>query len=120
VPTGSTWLWGIDAHSKRVLGWVFSPSLETGFVIVSLLMTIRRRDGRCAPGLVLHSDRSGQYDSESFRTQLAAHHLTASMSRRRNCYDHARAEAFFSSLKIALVYHHDFQDHDHARRVVVD
>jgi putative transposase len=123
LPTRAGWLYlavVIDAHSKRVLGWAFSPSLETGFVIVALLMAIRRRGGRCAPGLLLHSDRGVQYASERFRAQLAAHRITASMSRRGNCYDNARAEAFFSTLKIELVYRHDFQDHNHARRVVFE
>ena len=110
----------IDAHSKRVLGWAFSPLLETGFVITALLMAIQRRGGRCAPGLLLHSDRGVQYASERFRAQLADHCITASMSRRGNCYDNARAEAFFSTLKIELVYRHDFQDHDHARQVVFE
>jgi putative transposase len=123
LPTRAGWLYlavVIDAHSKRVLGWAFSPSLETGFVILALLMAIRNRGGRCAPGLLLHSDRGVQYSSERFRAQLAAHHITASMSRRGNCYDNARAEAFFSTLKIELVYRHDFQDHNHARRVVFE
>ena len=123
LPTRAGWLYlavVIDAHSKRVLGWAFSPSLETGFVIVALLMAIRRRGGRCAPGLLLHSDRGDQYASERFRAQLAAHRITASMSRRGNCYDNARAEAFFSTLKIELVYRHDFHDHDHARQVVFE
>ena len=123
LPTRAGWLYlavVIDAHSKRVLGWAFSPSLETGFVIVALLMAIRRRGGRCAPGLLLHSDRGVQYASERFRAQLAAHRITASMSRRGNCYDNARAEAFFSTLKIELVYRHDFHDHDHARQVVFE
>jgi putative transposase len=122
-PTRAGWLYlavVIDAHSKRVLGRAFSPSLETGFVIAALLMAIRRRGGRCAPGLLLHSDRGVQYASERFRAQLAAHRITASMSRRGNCYDNARAEAFFSTLKIELVYRHDLLDHDHARRIVFE
>lgn len=123
LPTRAGWLYlavVIDAHSKRVLGWAFSPSLETGFVILALFMAIRNRGGRCAAGLLLHSDRGVQYSSERFRAQLAAHRITASMSRRGNCYDNARAEAFFSTLKIELVYRHDFLDHDHARRVVFE
>jgi transposase InsO family protein len=121
LPTRAGWLYlavVIDAHSKRVLGWAFSPSFETGFVIVALLMAIRRRGGRCAPGLLPHSDRGVQYASERFRAQLAAHRITASMSRRGNCYDNSRAEAFFPTLNIELVYRHHFQDHDHARQVV--
>lgn len=123
LPTRAGWLYlavVIDARSKRVLGWAFSPSLETGFVILALLMAIRNRGGPCAPGLLLHSDRGVQYASERFRAQLAARGITASMSRRGNCHDNARAEAFFSTLKIELVYRHEFQDHDHARRVVFE
>ena len=72
----------IDAYSKRVIGWAFSASLATDFVITALLMAVQRRGGRCAPGLLLHSDRGVQYASERFRAQLAAHGITASMSRR--------------------------------------
>lgn len=123
LPTRAGWLYlavVIDAYSKRVLGWAFSASLETDFVIAALLMAIARRGGRCAPGLLLHSDRGVQYTSERFRSQLAAHRITASMSRRGNCYDNARAEAFFSTLKLELVYRLDFLDHDHARRLVFE
>ena len=123
LPTRAGWLYlavVIDAWSKRVLGWAFSASLETRFVVQALQMAIGRRGGRCAPGLLLHSDRGVQYASERFRAELAAHGITASMSRRGNCYDNARAEAFFSTLKIELVYRRDFIDHDHARQEVFE
>jgi hypothetical protein len=42
------------------------------------------------------------------------------MSHRGNWSENARAESFGSALKIELVYRHDFQDHDHARRVVFE
>lgn len=122
LPTQADWFYltvVIDARSKRVLGWAFSPSLETGSVIAALLMAIKRRGGHCALGLFLHSDRGVQYSSERFREQLAAHGITASMSRRGNCYDNARAEAFFT-LKIDLFYRHDFQDDYEARQVVIE
>ena len=79
-------------------------------------MAIQRRGGRCAPGLLFHSDRGVQYASERFRSQLAASGITASMSRRGNCYDNARAESFFSTLKLEHTYRHDFADHDQARQ----
>lgn len=119
LPTRAGWLYlavVIDAYSKRVLGWAFSSSLETSFVLAALLMAIQRRGGRCAPGLLLHSDRGVQYASERFRGQLAASGITASMSRRGNCYDNARAESFFSTLKLEHTYRHDFADHDEARQ----
>ena len=123
LPTRSAWLYlavVIDACSKRVLGWAFSTSLETGFVIDALRMAITRRHGQCAPGLLLHSDRGVQYASERFRQQLAAHGITASMSRRGNCYDNARAESFFSTLKMELIYRHCLLDPDETRRLVFE
>jgi transposase InsO family protein len=118
VPTREGWLYlavVIDAHSRRVLGWAFSASLETRLVIQSLLMAIARRGGHCAKGLVLHSDRGVQYTSLRFRRQLHAHGITASMSLAGNCYDNALAESFFSTFKTELVYRHDFADRERAR-----
>lgn len=37
------------------------------------------------------------------------------MSRRGNCYDNARAESFFSTLKLEHTYRHRFADHTEAR-----
>ena len=119
LPTRAGWLYlavVIDAYSKRVLGWAFSGSLETGLVLAALLMAVQRRGGRCAPGLLFHSDRGVQYASERFRRHLAACGITASMSRRGNCYDNARAESFFSTLKLEHTYRHDFADHEQARQ----
>jgi len=123
LPTVAGWLYlavVIDAYSKRVIGWSFSTSLATDFVITALLMAIQRRGGRCAPGLLLHSDRGVQYASERFRAQLAAHGITASMSRRGNCYDNARAESFFSTLKLEHTYRHRFADHTEARQATFE
>jgi putative transposase len=119
LPTEAGWLYlavVIDAYSKRVIGWAFSASLATELVINALQMAIKRRGGRCAPGLLLHSDRGVQYTSERFRAELAAHGITASMSRKANCYDNARAESFFSTLKIEHTYRHRFANHDEARQ----
>lgn len=105
----------IDADSKRVLGWAFSGSLTTDFVLAALLMAIQRRGDRCAPGLLLHSDRGLQYTSERFRARLASNGITASMSRGGNCYDIARAESFFSTLKLEHTNRHWFADRADAR-----
>ncbi|MDF9834321.1 transposase InsO family protein, partial [Ereboglobus sp. PH5-5] len=107
LETAEGWLYlavVIDAHSRRIMGCAFSASLATDFAIVALQMAILRRGGKCASGLILHSDRGVQYASERFRAQLAAHDILASMSRRGNCYGNAQNESFFSTLKIELVY----------------
>jgi putative transposase len=122
LPTLAGWLYLaviIDAYSKRVIGWAFSASLATDFVVTALLMAVQRRGDRCR-GVLLHSDRGVQYASERFRAQLAAHGITPSMSRRGNCYDNARAESFFSTLKIEHTYRHRFSNHEHARQATFE
>jgi|GEM_PF-1686278 len=113
--------WGVSMErrlgslNRYVQGWFgyYRISRTWGEV---LELAVQRRGGRCAPGLLLHSDRGVQYASERFRAQLAAHGITASMSRRGNCYDNARAESFFSTLKIEHTYRHRFADHHAARQ----
>jgi putative transposase len=47
----------------------------------------------------VHSDRGRQFTSAAFRAGLNDHRLTASMSRKANCYDNAHMDFFWSSLK---------------------
>ncbi len=83
-------------------------------------MASGRRGGRWPAGLLLHSDRGGQYSSARFREELCAHGITASMSRRGNCSDNALAESFFSTRKIELVYRHERRDHSPARQLLFE
>jgi len=110
VATDEGWLYlaiVIDAFSRRILGWAFSPTLETEFVVTALLMAVQHR-GRCPKEIVFHSDRGVQYASGQFRAQLDRLGFLPSMSRRGNCYDNAKAESFFSTLKIEFIYRHHF------------
>jgi transposase InsO family protein len=50
-------------------------------------------------GLMHHSDRGSQYACNEYRNQLRFFGMTASMSRKGNCWDNAPTERFFRSLK---------------------
>ena len=52
-----------------------------------------------AAGLYFHSDRGSQYASHALQKILQAVQAQPSMSGVGNCYDNAKAEAFFSTLK---------------------
>ena len=51
---------------------------------------------------------------------LKAAGLTASMSRRANCYDNASMESFWSTLKLELVYRRSFASRQQARTEIFD
>ena len=69
-------------------------------VIDSLRMAWFKRHPGKQPGLIFHSDRGSQYASEDFRDTLNDYGITASMSRRGNCWDNACSETLFGSLKL--------------------
>ena len=45
-----------------------------------------------AAGLLVHSDRGGQYCGKAYRRLLTERELVRSMSRKGECYDNAQAE----------------------------
>jgi len=55
-------------------------------------------------GLIIHSDRGTQYTSNLFRNKLSKHKLRQSMGRTGTCFDNARMESFFATLKKNLIY----------------
>jgi putative transposase len=87
----------LDLYSRFVVGWAVSAVNDRHLTIRALEMAVARR-GPTA-GLLHHSDQGSTYASEDYQRLLQDHGLTASMSRRGNCYDNAVMEAFFSTVK---------------------
>ena len=55
-------------------------------------------------GVIFHSDRGSQYASHAMAVKRAEYGMTASMSRKGNCWDNAPTESFFNSLKNERVH----------------
>ena len=55
------------------------------------------------PGLLVHSDRGGQYCGNAYRKLLHDHQAVRSQSRRGDCYDNAQAESLWSRLKTEVL-----------------
>jgi putative transposase len=104
VRTGEGWLYLavlLDLGSRMVVGWAMGETLEAELSLTALRMALGRRQPK--PGLLHHTDRGVQYAATDYRELLAAHQITASMSRRANCYDNAVAESFFATLRWELL-----------------
>lgn len=121
IQTGEGWLYlagVLDLFSRRIVGWAMSEWIDTPLTLGALHMALTHRQP--PPGLLFHSDRGVQYAANDYRAALADANLVASMSRKGNCCDNAFMESFWSSLKIELVYRHDFQTHAEARAAIFD
>ena len=121
IPTDEGWLYlagVLDLHSRKIVGWAMSPTIDSALVLAALSMATLHRTP--PPGLLFHTDRGVQYAAANFRAALKAAGLVASMSRRGNCYDNASMESFWSTLKLELVYRGSFTSHIHARSEIFE
>jgi putative transposase len=121
VLTGQGWLYVVallDVCTRRIVGWAMHESLDALLVTRALQMAIDQR--RPGTELIVHSDRGSQFASALYRQTLATYGLTASMSRKGNCYDNAYIESFWSSLKYEVVYHRRFATRAEARSAIFD
>ena len=87
----------MDLYSRRIVGWCMDRTMTQALVLRALMMAINLRQPQA--GLIHHSDRGSQYASEAYQTLLAQYGMTASMSRKGNCWDNAVMERFFKSYK---------------------
>jgi len=121
VRTAEGWLYLavlLDLGSRMVVGWSMGESLAAELCVAALRMALARRQP--SPGLLHHTDRGVQYAAAEYRDLLAAHQITASMSRRGNCYDNAVAESFFATLRWELLNRHQWQTHAGARTAIFE
>ena len=108
----------LDLYSRRIVGWAVSQQINTPLVLTALSMALTHRQP--PTGLLFHSDRGVQYASADYRQALRAGGLVGSMSRKANCYDNATMEAFWSTLKLELVYRREFDDASQLRQALFD
>lgn len=90
----------VDLCSRRIVGWSLAEQMTEPLVLAALQQAIR---GRQPPsGLILHSDRGGQYAGRAYRALLRRAQMRQSMSRAANCYDNAFMESCFGTIKTEL------------------
>ncbi|MGP1428358.1 MAG: integrase core domain-containing protein [Treponema sp.] len=71
------------------------------------LTTGRINNHDASVGVLNHSDSGSQYTSKAYKIELARHHALQSISGVGKCYDNARMESFFATLKKEKLYRID-------------
>lgn len=93
----------MDWHSRFVLSWALSLTLEVDFCLEVLERALRR--GRPE---IFNSDQGSQFTSDKFTGLLTKHGVTISMDGRGRCLDNIFIERLWRSLKYEEVYLHDY------------
>jgi putative transposase len=121
VPTAEGWLYvaGIkDLYTCEVVGHAMGARMTTDLVRRALVAAVWAK--RPGPGLIHHSDRGSQYCAQDYQEQLRQFGMTASMSRRGNCYDNAPMESFWGTLKNELVHQRRYETRAQARQELAE
>ncbi|HEX8427535.1 IS3 family transposase [Hymenobacter sp.] len=90
-----------DVTSKHVVGWHVAASMPEELGTTALQRAFLAQPA--TPGLLVHSDRGGQYCGNAYRELLHQHGALRSQSRRGECYDNAQAESLWFRLKTQVL-----------------
>lgn len=88
-------------------GEILSIAMDNNMKKELCIRTVRELQsqyGKKLKGAIFHSDRGSQYTSEAFRTALCEAGLLQSLSGTGHCFDNARMESFFATLKKEKIY----------------
>ena len=108
----------LDLYSRAVIGWAMGPRLTGELTEQALRMALVTRQPHAE--LLHHSDRGSQYAARQYQQLLTTHGITASMSRKGNCWDNACVESFFGTLKRELVYHRQYATRSEATQDIFE
>ena len=100
----------MDWHSRFVLAWSVSVTMELEFCLEALARALRR-----ARPEIFNSDQGSQFTSERFTGELAKRGISISMDGRGRCFDNIFIERLWRSLKHEEVYLNDYERVSEAR-----
>ena len=93
----------LDCYNGEILSAAMDNNMKKELCIRTVT-ELGLQYGEKIRGAVFHSDRGSQYTSEAFRTALREAGLVQSLSGTGHCFDNARMESFFATLKKEKIY----------------
>lgn len=100
---GKLFLAGIvDVATSQIVGWSMATRQTSDLVVDALIAAVLRRN--ITSELIHHSDRGSQYTSLAFTNRLEDLDLVPSFGSTGDCYDNAKMEAFWATLKREITW----------------
>ena len=93
----------LDCYNGEILSIAMDNNMKKELCIRTV-KELELQYGKKLDGTVFHSDRGSQYTCEAFRTALREAGLKQSLSGTGHCFDNARMESFFATLKKEKIY----------------
>ncbi len=90
----------LDWHSRYVLSWELSNTLDVGFCLTALAEALRQQPAPC----IFNSDQGSQFTSAAFEQALLAAGCQINRDRRGRATDNAFVKRLWRSVKWKCVY----------------
>ncbi len=90
----------LDWHSRRVLSWRLSNTLDTDFCVEALEEALRRY----GPPEIFNTDQGAQFTATAFTDVLKRHHVQISMDGKGRWVDNVFVERLWRSIKYEDIY----------------
>lgn len=91
----------LDCFDGTIVGLKMANHMRAELCVEAFTAGVKKYQ---AYGMIFHSDRGSQYTSGIYRQTLAQYGAQQSMSSTGKCYDNARMESFFATLKKESIY----------------
>jgi len=91
----------LDCFDGTIVGLKMASHMKAQLCVNAFTSAAKKYQ---AFGMIFHSDRGSQYTSSIYRKVLASYGAVQSMSNTGKCYDNARMESFFATLKKERIY----------------
>jgi transposase InsO family protein len=104
IPTGEGKLYlysVLDVGSRRVLGFALGEHHDAELAYGALVMAVAVRGGQ-VPGVIMHTDRGGEFTAGLFRAACQRLGISQSMGRPGSALDNAVIESWHSTLEFEL------------------
>ena len=105
MPHGHMYLTAIiDWHSRLIVGWNLSDTLDTFYVIEAVKEAIKKHG---TPGTI-NSDQGSQFTSAEYKAFLRSQGIIQSMDGKSRWADNIMIERWFRSLKVEEIYPNEY------------
>ena len=91
-----------DCYNGEIIGMAMADNMEANLCCNAIKEAFKKT--KAGSGVIIHSDAGSQYTSNAYKSTLRQFKAIQSMSDVGKCYDNARMESFFATLKKEKIY----------------
>ena len=108
----------IDLFARKVVAYKTGYRNSTQLLKATVKQAVEKRNP--SKGMILHTDRGGNYRSKAFAEYLKSVGIVHSFSRAYVPYDNSVVESFFSNLKREELYRTKYHSERELRKAIDD